>query len=332
MTCNHIFGIPAVAFVAISSLGVAQGATLAELKVSQESALKQIRETSRTDVGKLCDQLVAAFVRGKETATKAGDEELAKNYQTEIDLIELVGEPQSLESPVPAINKFQSIYKAAKDERIGKMHRAIVAWQKAADAELAALESKLRAENSTASAQDAAAERERLESLVGDSVIVVASLGGAVKDKEAPTSAAPEAPNSKPWQSLTKNRWKRIDGSKYFLGMITENNGIEFGGQKYKKRDLIYTHAPGKVIYEFKDAITEFSATGCLEERSGGGDVKFIVETGEGEIFRSQPVTKSRNQEEISLKFKPTTKLVLVVDENGGAQEDWAFWLLPRYR
>lgn len=331
MTLGNPVFITAALVVTGASLASSAGATLEELKAPREASLKQIRENCRVDVEKLSNQLLGALERGRDAAKAAGDEELAKSYDTEVELIKLVGEPPELQSSVPGITKLQTIYKTSREERYGRMYQAVVVWQKAYDAELDALGKKLLSSNQTEAAELVAAEREKLRS----NELVTQAIE-AVESTSTPTETAPtgsEKGGTKPWFSLVKTKWADMDGSQYFLGMIKERGQIEIGGKKYQKgRDLIYTHAPGRIVYQFPSPVSEFRATGCLEERSGNGNVVFIVETADGEVYRGQPVKKDRNQEKIEIKFKPSTKLVIKVDENGGAAEDWSFLLEPEYR
>lgn len=333
MSVKRVLGRCAATAVLLGFLANVEAATFAEVKAAQESSLKQIRESCRTDVGKLSDLLLSALERGREAAKKTGDLELVKAYDTEVELIKLVGEPPALESSIPAITKLQTIYKTSREERYGRMYRAIVAWQKTSDAELAALEKKLVIENQVPAAEEVRAEREKAaeDPAVVEAIAAMEKLDAA-KPTTPVTPPQKASASDKPWQFLTRLKWKEIDGSKYFLSMIAENEGIEFEGKNYKKRDVIYCHAPGKVVYEFKDPITSFKAKGCIEERSGNGNVIFIVETADGEVYRSPEVKKDHNHENITVEFKPTKKLVIRVDDNGGAQEDWAFWLQPQYR
>ena len=132
------------------------------------------------------------------------------------------------------------------------------------------------------------------------------------------------------WTSLVNMKWDKIEGCETFMRMIRENTKVIVKGKEYtSENDLVYTHAPCKVSYRFANEITAFKATACLEERSTRGGVRFIVETSEGEVFRSGVVDTRTRTADVNLTFKPTKLLILKVDPNGEEWQDWTFWLKP---
>lgn len=312
----------------------AEADQLADLKAVHQTAWEKIQAENQEELTKLSDQLIAALGRGKEDARKKGDLDLVKAYDTQIELIKLSDDPGSVESTFPEITKLENVYHAAKEQRAGRMQRSIVAWQKAYDLKLKELEMKLVADDDIPAAESVRAERETTlnSQPVQDAIAEVARLDAMEAEKPAEPTATPPSGKESPWSSLKSVKWDRLTGSEYFLGMIKDHDPIQMGKETYKARDVLYAHAPGRIVYKFKTPITEFRATGCLEERSSQGDVTFVVETEDGEVFRGKRVNKDRNEEPIAIKFKPATTLVLSVEDNGGAQQDWSFWLHPQYR
>ena len=61
------------------------------------------------------------------------------------------------------------------------------------------------------------------------------------------------------------------------------------------------------------------------------GNVIFKLETDDGLVYTSRPICNFQ-QEEVYVRFRPTTKLVLITDQNGSTHEDWSVWLYPEAR
>ena len=120
---------------------------------------------------------------------------------------------------------------------------------------------------------------------------------------------------------------------KYFVGGIDSwKNPVKVGQVEYQPTEIIYTLASGRLEFTFEFRVSEFRGSVCIEDRSTRGNVVFRIETADGEIFKSKEIKSGSRKEDFNLKFKPTRKLVLIVDQNGGNEEDWSFWLKPEYR
>ncbi len=297
--------------------------SLGKLQEQFSERFDKIGEQYRNGMETLDGQLIKALEAGRETARKAGDLDLVAAFEAEIASRQADTLAAPAPAEVPEIARLRDVYEAESASRELHKHAALVAWHDDYEAKLRMLEKALVAADRIEDAKRARAERDKLrESLT------LAEARAAIAAKEA------EAPDERPWQDLRLKKWASIDGSEYFLGMFDEalTQSIKFGGERYRPRQYFYAHAPGRIVFEFDEPITGFSARGCLEERSHRGKVVFILETEEGEVFRSEPVDRERREENIEVSFAPAHRLVLKVDEAGGAEEDWAFWLEPKFR
>jgi len=91
------------------------------------------------------------------------------------------------------------------------------------------------------------------------------------------------------------------------------------------------SHALGQFVYEFPRTITEFRSTLAVTSQGDIGNVIFKVETEEGVVYTSDPITPKKPGD-VHLRFKPTKKLVLITDPNGSDQRDHSIWLHPAVR
>lgn len=182
-------------------------------------------------------------------------------------------------------------------------------------------------------ADAAKAERQRIAALplVVESLKVPAARATAAAATSGST-AVPGDTAKGPWLDLKKLKWTRAEGNQFFESGLKWDEPITFDGKEYKPRSFIYTHAGGKLIYEFKVPVTGFKAKACLEERSWQGGAVFIITTDEGEVFRTKTINPDHRSEDILIDFKPTRKLVIDVDMDGPNSQDWHFLLEPEYR
>ncbi|MDB6078618.1 MAG: hypothetical protein JWO82_2365 [Akkermansiaceae bacterium] len=315
--------------LAACTLALAGDGSLADLRSSYQAQLDKIIEANSATMTSLGEQVTSALTRAEEAAKKSNDPSSAA-LSAEIERWKSEGDLPAEPSQVPAIAKIHQIYRTQKAAKTAERNRLIAAWYRTYDAKLAELGSKAEA------VDEVKEEREK----IGGSFMVKEALEGAKNQPDPkpsetkPAATTPSAPVAAgPWKDLKKVKWESLDGNDYFKGgMTTWKDPIKFGGKEYKVRDIMYTHGGGSVTYKFPTPITALKGTGCMEERTGQGNVVFIIETDEGEVFRSKPVTKDHTAEPFDLTFKPTTKLVIKSDPNGGAQEDWAFLLKPEYR
>jgi hypothetical protein len=323
------YAFPTLIPVVLCSCAFAADASLDEVKSTYQAQLDKITEANSAALTALDDQVLTALTRAEEAAKQAKDPAAAALTE-EVARWKKEGGPTE-ESTVPAIAKIHQIYRSQKEAKTAERNKQVAAWFKSYNARLAGLKD--------ADADDVKAEREK----IGGSFLVKEALAAAPATGSStppPAAGGPKAPapslapaNQGPWQNLKKVKWASIEGNEYFKGGIASwKDPIVFNGKKYEPRDLIYTHGGGSVTYQFKTPITALKATGCMEERTGQGNVFFIIETDEGEVYRTKPVTHDHTAEIIDLTFKPTLKLVIKSDPNGGAQEDWAFLLEPKYR
>jgi hypothetical protein len=308
---------------------------LADLKTAQETSRSKILAENQTELKKLDDQLAGALTRGKEDARKQGDLDLVKAFETQITRRQAAADPDSVPATAPEITKLESVYDAAKVERLSRLQRSLIAWYDAADLKLKEFEKKLVSENQIPAAEAVRAERERIrtDEAVRDALANREILDAAAgKSKSAAAAPSSSLPREGPWRSLVGVKWSEIDGNEFFIHGIKADNDMTIGTKVYKRREFLFTHSGGEVTYEFKQPVTEFKASACLDQNSNNGNVILIIKTDTGEIFRSGELTKAHNREEIALKFKPTTKFTIISDPNGSGAEDWAFLLLPEIR
>ena len=323
MTCR----IAVIFFTILASIAGAK--TLGEIEKSQQATLLEIETNAIKEVDKLGKLLISALDRAKQAETAAGNVKSAQSYEDEIARMMFDSEPFAKPSSLAAIAKMEAVYTSEFVDLEQQRQRKIVEWYIRYDTELESLQKSLTTAeaNEISDKRDALKEREMVKSAVA----AVANAKHTNKRAETPSSQPAPASN-KPWKFLKRVKWAKAEGGEYFKSMLEEDRDIIKDGKKYRLRQFIFCHPPGMIEYQFDEPITGFTASACLEERSTNGNIIFIVETDEGEVYRSKPVDKGRNREEIEINFKPSKKLVLRTDEHGSGAEDWAFWLLPRYR
>jgi len=307
--------------------------SLEDVQKSFSERQEALSEGHATTLKKLGTQLVAALGTARETAKKAGDLDRVKALTEEIDRWDVEEDLPIEESPLPEIAKLHSVYRAAKEDLVLKKQRATVSSYQTYDVRLEALEKALVAGDRVDDAEKVRTERDAMR----DSLALKESIE-AVKAADDSVAAdtkgvAGKITAKEAWRSLKLVKTFKAEGNKYFTGGVKEfKDPVSVGEKEYKPRDIIYTHASGKLEYTFDEPVTGFRCGACLEDRSNQGNVIFKVETEEGEVYRSKEVKKGANRDDIEITFKPTRKLVLVIDENGWSGEDWAFLLKPEYR
>ena len=133
------------------------------------------------------------------------------------------------------------------------------------------------------------------------------------------------------WKNLAIKEWDQANGNKWFKAGINRDQLRSVSGKKYKKTNYIFAHASGSIEYTFQKPITGLKSTLAILDGARKGNVIFIVETDEGEVFRSTPITLGKAHN-LDITFNPTNKLILTTNSNGSNAEDWSIWLEPRYR
>lgn len=282
------------------------------------------------EVAKLETQLLAALGKLRESARVSGDLDSVKALDAEIERWKGDRELPWIESEHPEISKLHALFgKAATALKI-KEYRAVLAWSENYQKHLNQLEKRLVAGNKIQEAEEARAEQKMLS----DDILVSKAREAVAKaDAAKPAPQKAPAPGERPWNNLIENKDRKAKGNDYFRGGIDNwKNPVKVENVEYQPTEIIYTHATGRLEFNFEFRVSEFRGSVCLEDRSNKGNVVFKVETAEGEVFKSKEIKPGSRKEDFSLKFKPTRKLVLVVDGNGVNHEDWSFWLRPEYR
>jgi hypothetical protein len=282
------------------------------------------------EVAKLGTQLLDALGKLRESARASGNLDSVNALDAEIERWKGDGELPWVESEHPEIAKLHAVYgKAATNLKI-KEYRAVLAWSENYRKHLNQLEKRLVAENKIQEAEEARA----VQKMLSDNFLVSkAREAVAAADAAKPAPKTDPAPGGRPWNNLIANKDRKAKGSKYFVGGIDSwKNSVKVGQVEYQPTGIIYTHASGRLEFTFEFRVSEFRGSVCIEDRSTKGNVVFRIETADGEIFKSKEIKSGSRKEDFNLKFKPTRKLVLIVDQNGGNEEDWSFWLKPEYR
>lgn len=305
----------------------------ASVQKTFDSQHGEIDTAYRADLVKLKEQLVAALGKNREAVKRSGDLDAVKVLDAELARWKDEGDLPLVEPDHPEIAKLYQVYRTAEAGRLLRKQRAIVAWFQAYDTRLTALEKQLVAADKIEDAEAVRSERDtHRESME------LSEAREAVKAADLPDATGkPAVPGpAKSWFNLKGVRWKKADGGQHFMRHLDNfDRSLSVNGRRINSRDYIFTHAAGRLEYEFEKPITGFRASVCLAEQEssiGVGSVVFSVETSEGEVYRSKTIAGKRLTEEVEISFKPSTKLVLVVGDNGDDNSDWSLWLNPQYR
>lgn len=302
--------------------------TLDDARKAFDAEHQKIDENYRTDLGKLKEQLLIALGKSREAAKKSGDLDAVKAMDAELERWKKEDDLPLVDPENAEILKLYGVYKTAEADRLLKKQKSVVAWSQSYEARLAGLEKRLVADDRIKDAEEVRAEREKYRG----SLFLKEALD-AVKAAEA--NAAPKTPakKEKEWKSLKDLKPGKIEGNQFFKdNFVKRTNPVKVNGIQYQKEDFIYTHAAGRLEYEFEEPVSEFRGAVCLLDASSTGDVLFSVRTNEGEVFKSKLICPTLRRQDFSLTFKPTKKLILIVNEDDDIDQDWAFWLKPEYR
>ena len=298
-----------------------------------DSQHREIDTIYRADLAKLKEQLVLALGKSREAVKKTGDLDAVKVLDAELARWKEEGDLPLVEPDHPEITKLYQVYRTAEAGRLLKKQRAIVAWFQAYDTRLTALEKQLVAADKIGDAEAVRSERDtHRESME------LAEAREAVKaagNKEAPVAKqAPPRNFKRAWLDLKKLDWKSADGGRFFKQYFGKwRQSISLDGKELEDERFLYAHAPSRYEYEFKKPVTGFRAVILIpKEAPGGSSAIFSVLSDEGEVFRSKVISAANPKEEVEISFKPSKKLILVVDENGDDNSDWTFWVDPQYQ
>ncbi len=304
--------------------------SLKDLRTKFADQPTAIGASHNEEVAKLETQLLDALGKLRESARASGDLDSVKALDAEIERWKEDRELPWVESEHPEIAKLHAVFgKAAANLKI-KEYRAVLAWSENYRKHLNQLEKRLVAENKIQEAEEARAEQKMLS----DNFLVSKAREAVAKaDAEKPATQTAPAPGERRWINLIENKDWKAKGNRYFMDRINNwKNPVKVEKNEYQPTEIIYTHATGRLEFNFTFWVSEFRGSVCLEDRSNKGNVIFKVETDEGEVFKSKVIKPGSRKEDFSLKFRPTRKLVLIADENGVGHEDWSFWLRPEYR
>jgi hypothetical protein len=312
--------------------------SLPAVRKTAEAEFSAIDKSYKSDLGALRDQLLLALGKARDAAKKEGDLDGVKAFDAEIERWKAEEDLPLVEPDSPAVSKLNKVYEAAAAVRLVKKQRAVVTWFRSYDERLAELERKLVSSDKIKEAEEVRSERDaRRESVVlrdAREAVEAADAANAVARDDKPAAPGP----AKSWFNLRSVKWKEAKGNEHFMRNLEKPDGpVSLRGKRLAARDHIFAHASGRIEYEFSKPITDFrSVAGLADEAVKSGlnqtGVYFIVETEEGEVFRSKLVSVSDSSLDIEISFKPTKKLVLVVDANGRDNGDWSLWVNPQYR
>ncbi|QJE97573.1 NPCBM/NEW2 domain-containing protein [Luteolibacter luteus] len=306
--------------------------SFASVQKSFDAQHQEIDAAYRADLVKLKEQLVVALGKSRENVKKTGDLDAVKILDAELVRWKEEGDLPLVEPELPEIAKLYQVYRTAQVGRLLKKQRAVVAWFQAYDIRLSALEKQLVATDKIEDAEAVRSERdsrrESMELAEAREAVKAADTGEAAVVKQAPRNL------KNAWQDLKKRDWKSAEGGKYFKQYFGRwQKVITLDGKELEDRRFLYAHAPSRYEYEFPKPVTGFRAVVLIpKEAPGGASAIFSILSDEGEVFRSKEISASNPKEEIEISFKPSKKLVLVVDENGDDESDWTFWVDPQYQ
>ncbi len=319
--------------------------TLDEAKKSFTGQLEKIDAGYREERAKLGNQLLAALGKNRETAKSVGDLDLVKALDAEMERWKKEEKPPLVPSERAEIAKLHDLYEKTVSELKLKEQRAMLSSHESYEKRLSQMEKGFVTEDKIKEAEEIRSERDATsESLaIKDAREAVAKADANMVKPAAQRPVPAPALEDAPWKSLKKIKKFTADGSKWFLkglgpeikDLVGSRKTLKAAGEEYRFSEIIFTHASGRLTYTFDDPITEFRGRVCLNEGSVGfkkGNVIFKIETEEGEVFKSQEIKYGNNKEDVHVKFKPTHKLSLIIDQNGNDSEDWGFWANPEYR
>jgi hypothetical protein len=309
-----------------SSLPAAEN--LESVKASFAVQQEKIAAVHKIDLSRLGEQLIAAMEKGREAAKKAGDLDGIRAFDAEIERWKKEGTPPLTAAGNPEIGKLHDLYRSSAAELLLKKHRAIAVWYAGYEKNLGELEKSLVAADEIKKAEEVRAERD----MIRGSLTVRDALA-AVKSADESNTGSPKGSNERPWKRLKALKPAKAEGSGSFLHQLEgRTEAVKVKGETYAKEDFLYTHAAGRLDYEFDEPVSEFRAAVCILDESSRGSVVFSIRSPEGKIFTSKTVNAENRREEVKITFRPTRKLTLIMDDLGDADQDWSFWVKPEYR
>lgn len=306
--------------------------TLEEERKAFSGQLETISANAKEQKEKLGLQMITALGKSREAAKKAGNLDLVKAIDGETERWVSEGDLPLVPSQVPEINKLHDVFiKTIADQKLKEQRATLTAYD-GYEKKLGQLEKTLVAQDKIKEAEAVRSERETTgESMaIKDAREAVAKADAGKTDKK-PVSG-PVSPEAA-WKRLLKIKRYTKDGSQWFIdGLKSNKDPVKIDGEEFRAFDYLATHASGRLNYSFDEPISEFRSKVCLVDRSQKGNIIYKVETEEGVVFTSKEIKPGNRKEDVNLKFKPTKKLSLIIDENGTDQEDWGLWVNPEYR
>lgn len=132
---------------------------------------------------------------------------------------------------------------------------------------------------------------------------------------------------------LVAKPYSKAAGNGAFKQCLDGTGPKRIQGRTVPRSEFIEAHASGRIEYLFDEPVREFRAILTMYESYSAtkGNVIFRVETDRGEVFASRPI-RNAQREDVYVRFPPARKLVLITDQNGSRDEDWAVWLRPEAR
>ena len=308
--------------------------TLEEERKVFTGQLEKIAANAKDQKEKLGLQMITALGKSREAAKKAGNLDLVKAIDGETERWVSEGDLPLVPSQVPEITKLHEVYAKTCTEQKHREQRATLTAYDGYEKQLGQLEKSLVAQDKIKEAEAVRSERET----TGESLAIKDAREAVAKANSLdPQNNAASGSKEREWKNLKDHKKFKAAGNKYFTSAFKEwaekpEQSVTAGKQDYKGSEILYAHATGSIEFKFDVSISEFRGFACLEDRSGRGNIVFRIETESGEVFKSKEIKPGNRKEDINLKFEPTRKLVLIVDQNGENYEDWSFWAKPEYR
>lgn len=315
------------------ALPVAAEEGLPEVRKAADAEFQSIDASYKAELVKLKDQILITLGKARDAAKNSGNLDGVKILDAEIKRWNEEGDLPLVEPEYAGIKKMNEAYKATAADRFLKKQRSIVAWFRSYDARLEKLEKSLVAADKIKEAEEVRSERDtRRDSMTLHEAQEAVKAADPVGETAKIAGPGP----AKSWFSLKGVKWKKAEGSHNFMTFLDNfDRSISVKGQRLNSRDYIFAHASGRIEYGFEKPVTGFRGAACLAKEAANidqSDIIFSIETDEGEVYRSKLINASHQREDIEISFKPSKKLVLIVNDNGNNESDWSLWLNPQYR
>ncbi len=317
--------------LAFALAGHATATDVETLRATYDKELETITRTHGERVNVLFQQYTNALAALLADVKTAGDLGKTLAVKNEVERFRVVRQVPDEFAELAEIRKIQMSFAAKARELVADKARKVVDLSQHYSSALLRLQRSLVSSDKLDKATAVEAERIRVASskLLASAKLTVAAeakrSGSHPADRHGQKKTPPK------WRDLKKIQPKSATGGRWFKDNFLSNKPRSIAGRKCEASEFIMAHARARIEYEFLTPIREFRATIVVDTHDARGNVIFKVETNEGIVYNSNPVTKEKLQD-VELSFKPTRKLVLVTDQNGSDRHDHSLWLHPKIR